>query len=427
MNGWTTHVISDVADIYDGPHATPTKTPDGPWYLSISSLKNGRFDFAESAHLSDVDLPKWTKRVAPRPGDTLFSYETRLGESAYWEHDVPAALGRRMGLLRPKPGKVEPRYLSYAYLGPQFQSVIRERNLRGATVDRIPIGEMPSWPIYLPPINQQRTILKILDAIDSWIVNVRRRTEVLEEMARTIYREWFVQRRYPGHEGVPVVDSPLGHIPEDWLLSTVGDIAEIRRGVSWDRTNEIPAGGTPVVTIPNVRARLTLEGCTQLAQVSDAERTRFGLARGDILLIGSNGNPERVGYAVRVPADLDALFASFLMRVRPKSVRSSPLLLYHQLTDPRGVIGTIRATAVGATGLRNLRISALREAVVLLPDQQTLKRFDDVCGPLVHLADQLGLAGDRLTAIRDLLLPRLVTGQIDVSMLDFGAALEAVA
>lgn len=166
MTKWTTVTLREIAQVFDGPHATPPKTDEGPWYLSISSLKKGLFDLSESAHLSEADLPRWTKRVMPRPGDTLFSYETRLGEAAYWQYSFDSALGRRMGLLRPDPEKVDPRFLSYAYLGPEFQSTIRENTLSGATVDRIPVGEMPAWPIRVPDLVSQRAIAGVLGSID---------------------------------------------------------------------------------------------------------------------------------------------------------------------------------------------------------------------------------------------------------------------
>ncbi|SDT68900.1 type I restriction enzyme, S subunit [Streptomyces sp. TLI_053] len=163
---WQTVTLGDIADVFDGPHATPKKTADGPWYLSISSLKNGRFDLAESAHLGDDQYPDWTRRVTPQFGDTMFSYETRLGQAAFWDRNEPAALGRRMGLLRPKQGELVPRFLTLLYLGPQFQDEIKKRTVRGSTVDRIPIAAMASWPVSLPSTAEQRRIVALLDTFD---------------------------------------------------------------------------------------------------------------------------------------------------------------------------------------------------------------------------------------------------------------------
>lgn len=187
MSEWETTPLHELATVFDGPHATPTKTSDGPWYLSISSLCNGWLDLSQSAHLSILDFPKWTRRVAPAKGDTLFSYETRLGEAAHWRTDLPAALGRRMGLLRPKRERVDPRFLTYAYLGPQFQEVIRAETVHGATVDRLPIADMPRWPLAVPPLEEQRRVAGVLGAFDDLIDINRQLMDTLGTQIATMF------------------------------------------------------------------------------------------------------------------------------------------------------------------------------------------------------------------------------------------------
>src|SRR6266496_1255715 len=100
-SGWRTVAIGDLClGIFDGPHATPKKTPEGPIFLGISSLKRGQIDLAQSAHLSEDDFTRWTRRVAPRPRDIVFSYETRIGEAAIIPEGLRCCLGRRMALIR---------------------------------------------------------------------------------------------------------------------------------------------------------------------------------------------------------------------------------------------------------------------------------------------------------------------------------------
>lgn len=186
MTDWALTRLGDVATIFDGPHATPTKTSDGPWYLSISSLQRGRFDLSLSAHLSESDFPKWTRRVCPEKGDTLFSYETRVGEAAHWDLHERAALGRRMGLLRPNRDAVDPKFLTHAYLGPQFQELIRQKTVHGATVERLLIADMPNWPIALPPLDEQRRIAGVLGALDDLIDHNRQLAGRLEDLSRSV-------------------------------------------------------------------------------------------------------------------------------------------------------------------------------------------------------------------------------------------------
>ncbi|WP_079039843.1 restriction endonuclease subunit S [Streptomyces prasinopilosus] len=178
--------IGDIAAVFDGPHATPQKTPHGPWFLSISSLKGGALDLAESAHLSEDDFPRWTKRVQPQEGDVLFSYETRLGEAALMPAGVRACLGRRMGLLRPRSTSANGTLLLHAYLSRDFQEEIRRRTVHGATVDRIPLKEMPSWPISLPADNDREDLIAALNALHARITHTADENRALAALRDTL-------------------------------------------------------------------------------------------------------------------------------------------------------------------------------------------------------------------------------------------------
>ncbi|WP_072038666.1 restriction endonuclease subunit S [Plesiomonas shigelloides] len=194
--------ISDIAVVFDGPHATPTKIDAGPYFLSISSLEKGMLDLSKSAHLSDEQFDKWTKRVTPQEGDVLFSYETRLGEAALMPAGIKACLGRRMGLLRPNREKVIPEYLLFAYLSPGFQQEIKKRTIHGATVDRIALKEFPDFNIRIPPLNEQKRVVDILNSINGKLAVNRQINQTLEQMAQALFKSWFV-------DFDPVVDNAL--------------------------------------------------------------------------------------------------------------------------------------------------------------------------------------------------------------------------
>ncbi|RLA40310.1 MAG: hypothetical protein DRR06_17645 [Gammaproteobacteria bacterium] len=187
---WTS--IGEIAQVFDGPHATPKKINEGPYFLSISSLEKGALDLSKSAHLSEEDFVKWTKRVTPQEGDVLFSYETRLGDAAIMPADIKACLGRRMGLLRSDRERVIPEYLLYAYLAPDFQEIIRENTMYGATVNRISLKDMPSFPIRIPLLDEQRRVVSVLKTLDEKIELNRQTNQTLEQIAQAIFKSWFV-------------------------------------------------------------------------------------------------------------------------------------------------------------------------------------------------------------------------------------------
>ena len=177
--------IADVAYVFDGPHATPTKTSDGPWFLSISSLRNGFLDLAESAHLSESDFVQWTRRVTPQAGDILFSYETRLGQAAIMPNGLRGCLGRRMAIMRPKRG-IESILLLLTYLSCNFQERIRAGAVHGATVDRIPLSEFASWKITLPIAETRHQVSSTLKALYDRAIWSMNESHLLRELRDTL-------------------------------------------------------------------------------------------------------------------------------------------------------------------------------------------------------------------------------------------------
>lgn len=411
MSEWKTTRIRDVAEVYDGPHATPKKVEKGPWYLSISSLRRGQLDLSKSVHISEVDFPKWTRRVAPQVGDTLFSYETRLGQAAYWALEAEAALGRRMGLLRPKRGLIEPRYLCYAYLGPQFQEVIRQHTLSGATVDRIPVGEMPNWPILLPSLETQRAVLSVLNSIDGLIENNRRRIEVLEEMARAIYREWFVKFRFPGHQDVRLVNSELGLTPEGWDLVAASDVLLINPRIKLDK-----GVSHPFINMGDLSEKGM--SCRPSEYRSGGSGSKFVV--GDTLFSritpclqnGKTGLVQTLG-----DSEVGRGSTEFIV-LRGRLVGSA---YTYCLARNEHFRAYAEASMSGASGRQRVRNECFDSYMIAVPPRELAQQFEQASQPMFA---QIRILTDEtltLVRLRDRLLPKLVTGQIDVSGLDLEA------
>ena len=153
--GWVETTIGEVADVFDGPHATPKTVDAGPVFLGISALQDGKINLGETRHVTAEDFRHWTRRVKPRSDDVVFSYETRLGQAAIIPSGLECCLGWRMGLVRPNRKRLDPRFFVYQYTSPPFRSFLDSRTVRGATVDRIALKEFPSFPISLPKLDEQ--------------------------------------------------------------------------------------------------------------------------------------------------------------------------------------------------------------------------------------------------------------------------------
>lgn len=149
--GWKRAPISEVYDgLFDGPHATPPPAESGPVFLGISEVKeSGQLDLANVRHIAESDFGAWTKRVTPRQGDIVFSYEATLNRYAMIPPGFLGCLGRRMALIRAsRPGIA--RYLFRYFFTDEWRRLIAANTLSGATVQRIPLTRFPTFPVVLP-------------------------------------------------------------------------------------------------------------------------------------------------------------------------------------------------------------------------------------------------------------------------------------
>lgn len=232
---------------------------------------------------------------------------------------------------------------------------------------------------------------EVLGSIDDLIENNRRRVAVLEEIARAIYREWFVHFRYPGHDDVPLVDSPLGPIPDGWEALTVGDVLELRYGKALKKDDR---RGGPV------------------AVVSSAGVVGWHdepLVAGPTIVVGRKGN---VGSVTWVDGDAWPIDTAYFvdselpLRYVAEQLRGTEFLNTHA-----AVPGLSRDQAYSRPFLR--------------PTVNVMQAFDVAAGTLASEARAITGASERLSDLRNLLLPKLVAGQLDVSHLDLDALTEA--
>ena len=247
---WEKVAIKSVCKgIYDGPHATPPMSDSGAIFLGIANFSNGRLDLSDIRYISENDLSKWTKRVTPQADDIVFSYEATLNLYAIIPDGFRGCLGRRMALIRVDKEQIDHKFLYYYFYSDAWRSVIKENTVIGATVDRIPLVKFPDFPIELPPLTTQRRIADILSAYDDLIENNRKQIKLLEEAAQRLYKEWFVDLRFPGHEHTRIVDG----IPEGWKIRAVSDFGKVVTGKTPSTSkSEYYDGNIPFVTIPDM-------------------------------------------------------------------------------------------------------------------------------------------------------------------------------
>ncbi len=406
---WDRVPVSSVAlGIFDGPHATPKPAAEGPVFLGIQNItEDGRIDLSNIRHISEEDYHRWTRRACPEPGDIVFTYEATLNRYAIIPEGFVGCLGRRVALIRPNPKLVHPRYLLAYFMGDEWREVTSRNVLSGSTVDRIPLTSFPEFEIALPPMSVQRTIASILSAYDDLIENNLRRIAILEEMARTIYREWFVEFRYPGHEDVSMVDSELGLIPEEWI------VAELRTVATLIRNSSSPAKN------PNTRYAHYSIPAFDAAQMPvmelgrDIRSTKYIIDGGCVLVSKLNPRIPRVWLPFVDDECLSISSTEFL--VLSPVAPATRMFLYSLCLDER-FLNSLAASASGtSTSHQRVKPAHVMSTPIVLPPEGLIRRFTNTVQPIYELAHTLREAVMRLGEIRDLLLPQLISGEFDVS------------
>ena len=149
---WRMNPVGEVVDgIYDGPHATPPEADDGPIFLGIKNLTGIGLHLGDVRHIHENDWAQWTRRVTPREGDIVFSYEATLGFFALIPPGTRCCLGRRLALIRPTAVNGCGHFWFHQFVSAPFQKLLDKHTVHGATVNRIALKEFPSFPVLNPP------------------------------------------------------------------------------------------------------------------------------------------------------------------------------------------------------------------------------------------------------------------------------------
>ncbi|MGA7669696.1 MAG: restriction endonuclease subunit S [Nitrolancea sp.] len=429
---WHEVKIGELANVFDGPHATPPKTESGPVFLGISNLVNGRVDLSDTQRLSEADYVRWTRRVTPMAGDLVFSYETRLGEAALIPDGLCCCLGRRMGLLRVRPGKVDQRFFLYAYLGPQFQETLRSRTVHGSTVDRIPLIDLPEFPIRIPAdIREQRAIAHILGALDDKIELNRRMNETLEAIARAIFKSWFVDfdpvraKAKARDTGLPphiadlfpdsFEDSELGEIPSGWRVGRVREIGDVVCGKTPPtKVAEYYGEDVPFITIPDMHDKVFAVTTNKMLSNKGADYQRNKTLPAGAICVSCIAT---VGLIVITTSKSQT--NQQINTVIPQH-EDEAYFWYWTLRD----LGEeIKAGGSGGSVLTNLSTGRFSELMVVTPARELRVLYSEYVARSFERILRNVRESLTLSDLRDALLPKLISGELRVA--DAKRSLEA--
>jgi type I restriction enzyme S subunit len=260
-----------------------------------------------------------------------------------------------------------------------------------------------------PPIETQRKIAAILLAYDDLIENNTRRVKILEEMAQTIYREWFVKFRFPGHEKVKMVDSELGPIPEGWMVKPSSQVLEINPRINVNKESEKPF--------------VFMEDVSNTSMVIRCRTRREGLSgskfqNGDTVFARITPSLEngKIGFVQFLSSDNEVgLGSTEFIVLRSKHLCPEYVYLLARTEKFRG--NAIKSM-IGASGRQRVQEACFDHFFLAVPPPSKTERFHGYIAPIFKNIHLLSLKNGILRRTRDLLMPKLISGEVDVAEID---------
>jgi len=314
---------------------------------------------------------------------------------------LPARVNQHVSIVRIDRVLADPSYVLYCLNSPRYKQHLLTIAQGGATREALTKEKIGNFEIPLPRIQEQRKIAAILSAYDDLIENNLRRIQILDEMAQLIYREWFVNFRFPRHEGVRMIDSETGRIPEGWEVRRLGELVDIVKGrKAHSLYHAINADRVPY---------LLIDGLRNGKYVYSDKNAGPNAKEGDVLMVmdGASSGEVFIGFS--------GVIGSTLAIFRPRNVTLlSPYVLFLMFRERKREIAVKN---VGAA-IPHANKAYITGIELTVPPKDVSMTLHSQLQPFFQQMIMLRLKNANLRQTRDLLLPKLISGKLDVSELD---------
>ena len=386
--------------ISDGDHQAPPKSNSGIPFITISNITSmNQLDFSSS-----MFVPRWYyekldfKRKAQK-NDILYSVVGSFGIPVFMKNSIEFVFQRHIALLRPNIEKIVPQYLYYKILDRAFYMMADSLAI-GAAQRTITLSSLRNIEINIPEVEQQQSIVDILSAYDDLIENNQKQIKLLEETVQRLYKEWFIDLRFPGHGNGEIIDGlPLG-----WHEDTIDTKVNLLNGFAFKSKDLKETGLFKLVTIKNVQdGYFEGKNVKYLSKIPDKMPRHCHLDEGDLLL-SLTGN---VGRVCIVEGN------DFLLNQRVAKISSETPAYTYCLFRSNELLVKINNIANGAAqqNVSPIRIGQIKH---LFPNDKLIMDFERVSGPILKRVVLMKKNIILLEEARDRLLPKLMNGEIEV-------------
>lgn len=378
--------------VVDCPHSTPKWTANGKIVIRNKNIKHGKIDFSSPSYTDDEHFAQRIKRAKPQPGDIIITREAPIGDVGMIPENTECCLGQRMVLLRANQSVCDNFYLLYSLQSLYVQHQISWSEGTGTTVSNLRIPHLEQIQIPYLPLEQQAKISSVLRALEEKIENNRRLNDNLEQQAHSYFQELFVDNASP-----------------EWTTGTISDLGTVVGGST-------PSKAKPEYYTESGIAWITPKDLSinksKFVSHGENDITELGLKNSSAAIM-----PEgTVLFSSRAPIGYIAIAAGEVTTnqgfksVVPKPEIGTPFVYFFL----KNTLPVIEGMASGST-FKEVSGSTMKNVPAVIPDAETLAKFSDFCAPIFAQQRILEEQNQSLATLRDNLLPKLMSGEIDVS------------
>ena len=393
-------ILSDVCElIVDCLQSTAYDEGCGYPLIRTPNIGRGRLILDDVHRVSEKVYIERNVRATPQEDDLVLAREAPAGNVAIIGKNQKVCLGQRTVLIRPDIKKVSSLYLMYYLLMPNQQYELLG-TANGATVPHVNMSTIRKLPIALPDLDTQKRVAEFINVYDNLIENNQKQIKLLEEATQRLYKEWFIDLRFPGHENVEIVDG----IPLGWYEDTIDTKVNLLNGFAFKSKDLEETGLFKLVTIKNVQdGYFEGKNVKYLSKIPDKMPRHCHLYEGDLLL-SLTGN---VGRVCIVEGN------NFLLNQRVAKISSETPAYTYCLFRSNELFIKINNIANGAAqqNVSPIRIEQIKH---LFPNDKLIMDFERVVGPILKRVVLMKKHIILLEEARDRVLPKLMSGEIKV-------------
>ncbi len=401
---WEVKKLSDCCvSIADGDHQPPPKAESGVSFVTISNINSAnQFDFTDTMFVPQEYYDRLDSKRKAQKDDILYSVVGSFGIPVFMKETTPFVFQRHIAILRPND-TILPQFLYYTMLSRDFYMMADAAAL-GAAQRTVSLTALRNMKIAVPPIAIQKKIIDTLSAYDDLIENNQKQIKLLEEAAQRLYKKWFVDLRFPGHENIPIVDG----VPEGWRFGQAQDFFNITIGKTPPRAEHQwftdMGNGVPWISISDMGASTAFIFETSEALTREAiQKYNVKTIPEDTVILSFKLTVGRVAITTTEMCTNEAIAHFRIADVRQKEYVYCYLSNFHY--DSLGSTSSISKAV-------NSKI--VKAMPFILPDVNVLNEFSRVTNPIFALIKNKQKTILELKEARDRLLPKLMSGEIEV-------------